>query len=256
MSNKILSVKNLTVTLRKDNSVILDNINLDLFTNDVLAIDGFNGSGKSTLLRILMGQTADYFIKSGEVIYYPFLNKNIFDFNEKEILNYRKNIGYVPQKDLYDGLNKINVEDLIDDAISDSNINKNDTINLFNVFFRNNKRITLKSIPCKLSGGEQRMISIFLGLVCRNKPKLMIIDEPLNNLDFENVMRISDLINQIHITNKDSAMILITHCKIITCVNRQRKIINGHLDNVDSSYECHHCMGEPDCNNFYLTKVE
>ena len=141
---------------------------------------------------------------------------------------------------------------MIDDAISDSSFEKEDAVKLFNKYFENNKRITLKGIPGKMSGGEQRMISIFLGLVCRNSTKLMVIDEPLNNLDFENVMKVSDLINSIHLTNKESAMIMITHCKVITCVNRQRRLLKGELETVDSKYECHHCMGEPDCENFYL----
>ena len=114
---------------------------------------------------------------------------------------------------------------------------------MFHIYFENNKRITLKAIPGKLSGGEQRMVSIFLGLVCRDSARLMIIDEPLNNLDFENVMKVSDLINEIHSSNSGSGMIMITHCKVITCVNRQRKMIKGELENNDSQYECHHCMG-------------
>jgi len=254
MAEKILTIKNLTVLLKADKSVILNNINLELFANDVLAIDGSNGSGKSTLLRIIIGQTADYLIESGEIIYHPYSEKNILDFSEKEMLEYHSLIGYVSQKDLYEGINKITIEDLIDDAISESNFDRTKAIELFNTYFENNKRITLKSIPGKMSGGEQRMISIFLGLVCRNATKLMIIDEPLNNLDFENVMKVSDLINEIHSTNKEAGMIMITHCKIITCVNRQRKMVKGELENRDSKYECHHCMGEPDCNNYYLKK--
>lgn len=252
MSDVILRISNLTVKLKCDNSVILNNINLELKSGDVLAIDGLNGSGKSTLLRIIFGQTDDYIIESGEIIYLPFLNKNILTFNEKEILKYHSLIGFIPQRDNYEGINKITIEDLIDDAISNSSMTNEEAFSLFNKYFKNNKRINLKSIPGKLSGGEQRIISIFLGLVCRSSAKLMIIDEPLNNLDFENVMRISDLINDIHLNNKQSGMIIITHCKIITCINRVRRLVKGHLDENDVKYECHHCMGEPNENNYYL----
>lgn len=252
MSNKILSITNLTVKLKCDQSTILNNINLDLFPGDVLALDGLNGSGKSTLLKIINCQTADYLIESGNIVYYPFKDENVLNFNEKEVLKYHSLIGYVPQRDNYDGLNKISIEDLIDDVISTSKITKETAVELFDKYFSQNKRITLKSIPAKLSGGEQRMISIFLGLVCKASIKLMIIDEPLNNLDFENAMRVSDLINKIHSDNPESAIIMVTHCKIITCVNRQRRINNGIIDKEDSNYECHHCMGEPDCDKFYM----
>lgn len=252
MLDKILSISNLTVKLKCDQSIILNNINLDLFPGDVLALDGLNGSGKSTLLKIIECQTADYVIETGKIIYYPFKNENVLFLNDKDILKYHSLIGYVPQKDNYDGLNKVSVEDLIDDVISISKMKKERAVDLFNKYFEKNKRITLKSIPAKLSGGEQRMISIFLGIVCKPSIKLMIIDEPLNNLDFENAMKVSDLINQIHIDNSEAAIIMVTHCKIITCVNRQRKINNGEIEEHDSIYECHHCMGEPNCENFYL----
>lgn len=252
MSDKILSISNLTVKLKNDNSIILNNINLDLFPGDVLALDGMNGSGKSTLLRIINSQTSDYEIESGEIIYYPFKDENILLFNEKDTLKCNSMIGYVPQKDNYEGLNKLSIEDLIDDAISVSDLSKEKALELFDKYFKDNKRLTLKSIPAKLSGGEQRMITIFLGLVCKPSIKLMIIDEPLNNLDFENAMRVSDLINQINLDNPNSAIMMVTHCKIITCVNRQRRINDGVIEDSDSEYVCHHCMGEPNCDNFYL----
>lgn len=254
MPNLILSVKNLTVRLKSDKSLLLNNINFDLHSNDVLAIDGSNGSGKTTLLKIILGQTKDYIIETGEIIYYPFSDKNILSFTEKEMLLYHAQIGYVQQKDNYEGLNKINIGDLIDDVISESNISKETAVEMFEKYFSNNERISLKSIPAKLSGGEQRMVSIFLGLVCRENAQLMIIDEPLNNLDFDNVMRVSDLINEIYLSNPNAGVLMITHCKIITCVNRQRRLTKGVMEEFDSQYRCHHCMGEPDCNNFYLKK--
>ena len=147
MSTKILTVQNLTVRLKYGKILILDNVSFELFSGDVLCIDGLNGSGKSTLLKIICGQLADYVVESGEIIYHPFSNKSILNFNDEEMLLYHSKIGYVPQKDNYEGLNKINIEDLIDDVISIVNLNKSDAINLFEHYFKNNKRISLKSIP-------------------------------------------------------------------------------------------------------------
>lgn len=254
MSDIILSVKNLTVSLKSNKSIILKNVSFDLKAGEVLRIGGPNGSGKTTLLKIIMLQTADYIVQSGEVYLYPFSNKNILTFNEKEILKYRAVVGFVGQKDNYDGLNKVTIGDLIDDAISVSKLSKEYVVSLFIKYFADNKRITLKSIPSKLSGGEQRMVSIFLGLVCEGNSKLFIIDEPLNNLDFQNIMRVSDLLNDVHRDNSETGMIIVTHCKIITCINRQRELKDGVLEEQDSQYECHYCMGEPDCDSYYLKK--
>lgn len=251
MREMILSVKNLSVCLKNDNkNQILNNVSFDLYSGDVMAIDGLNGSGKSTLLRMICCEKSDYDYK-GEIFYYPFSNDNLLSLDKKQMLKYHSSIGYVPQKDNYEGLNKVTVEDLLVDACRASGMKIQNGIDLFNKYFVTNNRIKLKSIPGKLSGGEQRMISIFLGLICKEKSKLMIIDEPLNNLDFENVMKVSDLINKIRIDNQDSALLLITHCKVITCINRQRKLMNGVMENNDSKYECHHCMGVPDCDLYY-----
>lgn len=251
MVERILSVKSLSAWLKSDKSQILNDISFDLYAGDVLAIDGFNGSGKSTLLRLICGETSDYKAQ-GEVIYYPFSTENLLAFSEKQILAYRSSIGYVPQKDNYDGLNKVTIQDLIMDACKASGFDSSKAMTNFNDFFGNSKRIKLKSVPGKLSGGEQRMVSIFLGLACKTKSRLMIVDEPLNNLDFENAMRVSDMLNKIRLENPSSGMILITHCKVITCVNRQRRLVKGRMEKSDSKYECHHCMGEPNEKLYYF----
>ena len=252
---KILTVKNLSVRFKNDKTQALDDVSFDLFSNDVLAIDGMNGSGKTTLIKLITGQTNDFIIDSGEIIYHPFSEKSIFDFSEKEMLQYLSSIGYVPQKDPYEGLNHLTVSDLIDNVIDGTSFTKEDATLLFDKYFGGSSRIKMKSRPARLSGGEQRMISIFLGLVCRKSAKLMIVDEPLNNLDFENVMKVSDLLNSLHKDSESAGMILVTHCKIITCVNRQRKMVKGHMEDFDTKYECHHCMGEPDCDLYYLKNM-
>lgn len=250
MSDLILSVKNVSVWLKSDKTQILNNVSFDLHAGDVMAIDGLNGSGKSTLLKMICCETSDYTYE-GEIVYYPFSNIDVLSLDEKEVLKYHSLIGYVPQKDNYEGINKINIQDLIIDACKASGMDVNKGIELFEEYFKESEHIKLKSIPGKLSGGEQRMISIFLGLVCKEKSKLMIIDEPLNNLDFKNAMKVSDLINRIKLENKDSALLIITHCKVITCIKRQRRLVKGIMEQDDSKYECHHCMGEPDCNLYY-----
>ena len=42
------------VTMRRDDRLILDGINLDVAKGDFIAVTGPNGGGKTTLLRILL----------------------------------------------------------------------------------------------------------------------------------------------------------------------------------------------------------
>ena len=250
MNKVLLSVKKLKIILKKTHDVLISDASFELHSGDVMRISGLNGCGKSTLLRVLYGNTADY-ICEGEVIIHAYGETNTLSINDRDLMKLRKIIGYVPQKDEYEGLNRLNVLDLIKNEVKGSNMTVDYACELFNKLLANEKKFTLKSIPGKLSGGQQRMLSIFLGLLCGERKDIMIIDEPLNNLDFENAKLISNLINQIRIDNPESAILMVTHCKMITCINRERMMNNGVLENGDLVYECHHCMGEPDCDLFY-----
>ena len=53
MSDIILSVKNLTVSLKSNKSIILKNVSFDLKAGEVLRIGGPNGSGKTTILEAI-----------------------------------------------------------------------------------------------------------------------------------------------------------------------------------------------------------
>ena len=66
----MLQVKNLTITHKKDNRVLLDKFNLILNDGDKCAIIGEEGNGKSTLLKLIAGEelVEDYIELSGEII--------------------------------------------------------------------------------------------------------------------------------------------------------------------------------------------
>ena len=62
-----IEVKN--VTKKFDNTIVLDNINLEIEEGEVLGILGRSGSGKSVLLNMLRG-IPEYIPDEGEVIYH------------------------------------------------------------------------------------------------------------------------------------------------------------------------------------------
>ena len=49
----MLELKN--ISYKKDNKIILNNINLNIKNNSLIVITGPNGSGKSSLAKIIMG---------------------------------------------------------------------------------------------------------------------------------------------------------------------------------------------------------
>ncbi|MEO0683824.1 MAG: ABC transporter ATP-binding protein [Cyanobacteria bacterium J06649_11] len=148
---------------------VLDEISLTLKSGEITCIIGRNGSGKSTLLNIL---AAEILSDSGSISY----------FGQADIISWydlKKQISYIPQKIIPTRLNLIDllkfncvVHDIeiakIDFYVQDV-INK---LKLENYIHKEWKH---------LSGGYQMRFELAKSVVWR--PKILIIDEPLANLD-------------------------------------------------------------------------
>ena len=76
----IVSLSN--VTVRYDDYVAIDGVNLDIFADDFICIIGPNGGGKTTLIKTILGTLPH----SGEVR----LSQSLFNGNKRLI-------GYLPQ---------------------------------------------------------------------------------------------------------------------------------------------------------------
>ena len=82
---KIIELKNIRKSY--DDTVVLDNINLDIYDNEFITLLGPSGCGKTTTLRLIGGfETAD----SGDVI---FMGENIND-----VPPYKRNVNTVFQR--------------------------------------------------------------------------------------------------------------------------------------------------------------
>ncbi|MGL4950415.1 MAG: ATP-binding cassette domain-containing protein, partial [Mycoplasma sp.] len=75
----MLSIKNLNISA--NDSLILEDISLDINNGDVVCILGQNGQGKSTLLKTIMGHF-EYKIQSGSISYN---DTNILDLDINQI---------------------------------------------------------------------------------------------------------------------------------------------------------------------------
>ena len=95
------------------------------------------------------------------------------------------------------------------------------------------------------------MLSIISSVAVRENAKLFIIDEPLNNLDFANARKISNLITRIHKENPDAAILMVTHCRIFPAINRLITLKNGVIVPNEEEYACHSCFGKANSEGFY-----
>jgi branched-chain amino acid transport system ATP-binding protein len=160
---ELLSVRN--VTAGYADTVVLENVSLEVRRNQAVAILGRNGVGKSTLLGTLMGLTD---IRAGSI-----------ELDGREIMGLPVHerpalgLGYVPQeREVFPSLT-VGENLVVAQRPGDWNVAR-----VYELFPRLAERRHNRGN--QLSGGEQQMLAIGRALV--TNPKLLLLDEPLEGL--------------------------------------------------------------------------
>ncbi len=163
---KIIEINDLTV--QYPGVKALDKISFSINEGDFLGIIGPNGAGKSTLFSCMLGILTNY---QGTI---KFFEKDI-----KQSRNYLKQIGYVPQKPVFEKNFPATVKDVMRMAWTNSSDDSIIDQVLQQVWMHElgNRRIG------DLSGGQQQRVFIAKALV--NKPKILILDEPVAGVDVQ-----------------------------------------------------------------------
>lgn len=180
MSNKLISVKN--INLKYTDKKIIDNVTFTLNKGDFVTIVGPNGAGKSSLLKILLGLIKK---DSGTIE------------RAKDI-----RIGYTPQFFKPNIFMPISVRGflILNQKAENSFIEK---------ISRDTGVIDLLDIQLKnLSGGQLQKVLLTRALI--NKPNVLLLDEPAQNLDLNGQIKLYQLIQDIH-QNQNCAILMISH---------------------------------------------
>lgn len=240
-NKKVLEIKNLTLDYKSNK--VLNNISFNLYEGEVVLLSGKNGSGKSSILSSIIGNLKNVKNISGEIIYD---SKNLL--KEKDIQFFRRLIGYVSQSDnFYENTCLKEVSSSID--LFDGHKMSIDKVK--DMFMEYGFESYMNENPINLSGGQKRLLSILSALVRVEGSKLFLIDEPINNLDFNTACRVSNMITKMHKLYPHLTMLIVTHCHIFPIVDRVIKIEKGNILNSNIKYECHNCFGNVDENGFY-----
>ena len=160
----VVEIKNLTV--RYDSVKALDDVSFLINQNDFLGIIGPNGAGKSTLFSCMIGLLQNY---EGEI---KFFGQDI-----KKSKKYLKEIGYVPQKPIFEKNFPATVREVVRMGLPRNVPEKRVDEVLQQVWIHElaNRRIG------ELSGGQQQRVFIAKALV--SEPKILILDEPVTGID-------------------------------------------------------------------------
>ena len=176
----MLELKNISKKF-KDRQ-ILENFNLTVEENKILAIVGPSGGGKTTLLRMLAGLEK---IDSGEIIY----NSESLPIDELEKRNL---LGFVFQDfQLFPHLTVL--ENLVLSPIKTMNMSKNDAeekaLTLLNKLGLDKQ---VNNYPISLSGGQKQRVALARAMMI--DPKIIGYDETTSALDPELRLEVEKLI--------------------------------------------------------------
>ena len=210
----LCEVKNLYTSFRIKDTYYdaVDDVSIQLYSDEVLAIVGESGCGKSTLATTIMGlHDMNYTRVSGEV---NFEGKNLLDLTQDEYNKVRGGkIGMIFQDPL-SALNPLQrVGAQIEEALEyhtdlDRDNRKKRTIELLSKVGIDNPQRIYKQFPHQLSGGMRQRVMIAMALSC--KPQIIIADEPTTALDVTIQAQILDLLTDLQNEIK-AGIILITH---------------------------------------------
>jgi cell division transport system ATP-binding protein len=181
---------------------VLQDINIDIQSQEFVYLIGKTGMGKSSLLKTLYGELG---LSKGEGEVAGFDLNNL---KRKDIPNLRRTIGIVFQ-DFQLLTDRSVLKNLMfvmgASGWKDKNlmeVRAKEVLQLVGVESK------INAMPFALSGGEQQRVSIARALL--NKPKLILADEPTGNLDPETSEEIMRLL--IAVAKEEKAAILMaTH---------------------------------------------
>lgn len=216
LNDPVLAIKKMSIVL--GGREILHDVNFELQAGEFAGLIGPNGSGKTTLIRTILG------------FHTPSEGSILFDGDSG--FSKRRSIGYVPQRILLDPDIPIRARDLVELGLDGQRMG-------IRLPSRERRKLVDEILTAvdaesfaeqrvgKLSGGEQQRILIAHSIIRR--PHLLLLDEPLANLDIRSVAEVVTLLGRLA-REQHIAILLSAHeiNPLTSVMDRVVYVANGH----------------------------
>lgn len=186
-----------SLSLGYNKHTVIKNLSLSIDEHDFICIVGPNGSGKTTLVRGILGLLKP---RHGSINFSDGLAQNF--------------IGYMPQESTVDP----NFPASVFEIVLSGTLNRQ--TNLLPFYKQSAKNTALNSLRmlhieklkdssfADLSGGQKQKVLLARALTATTK--LLILDEPSNNLDYKSKKELYELVKDLH-DKQNIAIIMVTH---------------------------------------------
>ena len=198
--NNNLLVKLEKTGVYKNNKWLVKDVSLEVNKGKIVTLIGPNGSGKSTTAKIALG-----------------LYKDI----EGKVEKFTDKIGYVPQKISVDWALPIRVIDFMNLTQDLTNAELNDALTLTGI--KHMKHNSLND----LSGGEFQRVLIARAI--SKKPELLVLDEPVQGVDFTGEIALYKLIKNISESLKCGILLISHNLHVVMSKTDYVLCLNGHV---------------------------
>ena len=196
----IISIDNLTFAYKRSKNV-LQEIYAQINEGDLITLLGPNGVGKSTLLNCITGLL---YVKRNVV------KINNCDIASLKIRHIAQNIAYVPQK-FYNGFDYTVREYVTMGRIAHKNLFELPNEKDYSTADKALEELKISHLKeylfSKISSGEQQQVCIARAIA--QEPKLIVLDEPTSSLDYDNQIKVLNLVKKL--SEFGYAVLMTTH---------------------------------------------
>lgn len=186
-----MSLQIINLTKKYGEQTALNSINITIDKNEIIGLLGPNGAGKSSLMKSIVGAIS---IDEGQILF------NNLDITTHEI-ECKKKMGFLPENNpLYQ---EMYVREFLNFVAEIHQVSKgriDEVIDLAGITPEKSKKIS------QLSKGYKQRVGLAQAIL--HQPDLLILDEPTNGLDPNQIIEIRNVIKEI---GQEKTVILSTH---------------------------------------------